>query len=360
MIPVTKTFLPPFENYVKYLQQIWQTNQLTYNGPLVCELECKLKEYLNVKHLFFVSNGTIALQIAIKALNLNNKIITTPFSYVATTSSIVWEGCQPLFVDIDQDTLCIDSNLIEQAITPATQAILATHVFGIPCNVEKIQEIADKHKIWVIYDAAHTFGARYNNKALVSFGDISTLSFHATKIFHTVEGGAIVTDNDDLAHRINYMRNFGHHGQEEFWGLGINGKNSELHAAMGLCNLSYVDEIIATRKEISRWYDELLEGAEIKKPLLPAGTVPNYAYYPVLFRSEEVLLAVKTRLNELDIYPRRYFYPSLNTLPYVGNLHFPKSENCAKTILCLPLYFDLSHNDVRKIVASLLFDRNRF
>ena len=189
MIPVTKTFLPPMEEYIQYLKKIWDSNQLTNNGPLVQELERKLKEYLGVKHLFFVSNGTIALQIAIKALDLHNEIIATPFTYVATASSIVWEGCQPVFVDIDPETLCIDPELIEVAITPRTTAIMATHVYGNPCDVDKIEQIAKKHNLKIIYDAAHTFGVKYKEKALVSYGDISTLSFHATKLFHTVEGG---------------------------------------------------------------------------------------------------------------------------------------------------------------------------
>ena len=234
MIPVTKSFLPPIEDYIEYLKQIWDSNQLTNNGPLVKELEQKLKEYFDVKHLFFVSNGTIAEQIAIKAADLKGDIITTPFSYVATTSSIVWEGCQPVFVDIDPQTLCMNPDLIEDAITEKTTGIIPTHVYGIPCDVEKIQEIAEKHSLKVIYDAAHTFGGKYKGKSIASYGDISFLSFHATKVFHTVEGGAIITNDDELAHKISYMRNFGHNGPEDFWGVGINGNNSEFHAAMGL------------------------------------------------------------------------------------------------------------------------------
>ena len=206
MIPVTKSFLPPIEDYIKYLEKIWNSNQLTNNGPLVQELEAKLKEYLGVKHLFFVSNGTIALQIAIKALDLHGEIIMTPFSYVATTSSIVWEGCQPVFVDIDPHTLCIDPNLIDDAITDKTTGILATHVYGIPCDVEKIQSIANKHGLKVLYDAAHTFGGKYKGKAIVAYGDIGVLSFHATKIFHTVEGGALITDDDEVGHQRQELR----------------------------------------------------------------------------------------------------------------------------------------------------------
>ena len=354
MIPVTKSFLPPLEDYVEYLKKIWESNQLTNNGPLVQELEQKLKDYLGVKHLFFVSNGTIAEQIAIKALDLHGEVITTPFSYVATTSSIVWEGCQPVFVDIDPKTLCIDPDLIEAAITSRTSAIVATHVYGIPCAVEKIQAIAQKHGLKVIYDAAHTFGVKYKGRSLVSFGDISTLSFHATKLFHTVEGGAIITGDDELAHRIRYMRNFGHNGQEAFWGLGINGKNSEFHAAMGLCVLPHMEEIISARRQVSGWYDELLADSCLIRPILPASTEYNYAYYPVLFPTEEALIHAKDLMNENEIFPRRYFYPSLNTLSYVKNQSSKISDFLGKNVLCLPLFFELSHCEVNAI-CELLF-----
>ena len=353
MIPVTKSFLPPIEDYIHYLEQIWDSNQLTNNGPLVQGLEEKLKDYLGVKNLFFVSNGTIALQIAIKALDLHGEIITTPFSYVATTSSIVWEGCQPVFVDIDPHTLCIDPNLIEAAITDQTSAIIATHVFGIPCAVERIKAIAQKHGLKVIYDAAHTFGGKYEGQSIVSYGDISTLSFHATKVFHTVEGGAIITDDDELAHRIGYMRNFGHKGQEDFWGLGINGKNSELHAAMGLSNLPYIDKIITDRRCVSGWYDGILDKSKLPSPQLPDGTDYNFAYYPVIFSNEEDLLRAKDRLNGLNIYPRRYFYPSLSKLPYTKHQSMMFSEHFSSCILCLPLYSDLLQEEVSLIADNI-------
>lgn len=354
MIPVTKSYLPPIEDYIEYLRKIWDSNQLTNNGSFVQELEQRLKEYLGVKHLFFVSNGTIALQIAIKALDLSGEIITTPFSYVATTSSIVWEGCQPVFVDIDPKTMCIDPELIEAAITPQTTGILATHVYGIPCAVEKIQQIAQKHSLKVIYDAAHTFGVKYQGKSLVSYGDISTLSFHATKLFHTVEGGAIVTDDDETAHRIGYMRNFGHKSQEEFWGLGINGKNSEFHAAMGLCNLPHIEEIIATRKKVSNWYEELLAGSGLTRPILPEGTEYNYSYYPVIFPTENALIQARDRLNLAEIFPRRYFFPSLETLPYVISRQVLNSQKASQRVLCLPLFNDLSRESVEEICKLFL------
>lgn len=352
-IYVTKTFLPPLEDYLEYLKDIWDRNQITNNGPFVKELEEKLIEYLQVKHLSFVTNGTIALQIALKALDLTGEIITTPFSYVATTSIILWEGCTPVFADIDPNTLCIDPEQIEAAITEKSSGILATHVYGIPCAVEQIQEIASRHNLKVIYDAAHTFGVSYDAQPLVNYGDISTLSFHATKLFHTIEGGGIIANDDDLAHRVSYMRNFGHKGQEDFWGIGINGKATELNAAMGLCMLPYVDDIILARKQIFSWYDERIKNLPLKRPFLPAKTTYNYAYYPVIFENEFSMQKAKTALNAANIFPRRYFYPSLNHLPYVPFRNMPISEEMATRVLCLPLSADLKLEEVSFIVDTI-------
>jgi dTDP-4-amino-4,6-dideoxygalactose transaminase len=353
MINVTKTYLPPLSEYTKYLEGIWERVYLTNHGPLVLELEEKLKHYLGVKHIFFVSNGTIALQIAIKALDLTGEVITTPFSYVATTSSIVWENCKPIFVDIDPVTLCIDASLLEERITPSTSAILATHVYGNACDVESLDKIAKKYQLPIIYDAAHAFGTLYKGKSLLNYGDISTLSFHATKLFHTVEGGAIVTNDDELAHKISYLRNFGHNGPEAFWGVGINGKNSELHAAMGLCVLPKVPELIKRRKEISELYDELLKDYPVTRPSLQGEITYNYSYYPVVFPSEELLITVRTALNAKQIYPRRYFFPSLNTLHYVNNQSAAISEDISKRVMCLPLYYDLQDMEVMYICEAI-------
>jgi len=349
MINVTKPKLPPLDEYVQYLRGIWEREQLTNNGPLVLELEAKLREFLNVQYLWFLSNGTVALQIAIKALNLKGEIITTPFSYVATTSSIVWENCEPIFVDIEPDSLTIDPNLIEDKITESTSAILATHVYGNPCDVLAIQKIANAHNLKVIYDAAHAFGVKYKGSSILEYGDFSTLSFHATKLFHTVEGGAIVTNNPDLAHKASYLRNFGHNGQEEFFGLGINGKNSEFHAAMGLCLLPMVKDIISCRKKISEKYDELLKDIPIAKPKIREYTEYNYSYYPIFFKSEESLLRVRANLNKRGIFPRRYFYPSLSKLPYVSNQHVPVSEDVSRRVLCLPLFLGLEDDKISEI-----------
>ena len=354
MITVTKTYLPPIGQYIKYLEKIWESGQVTNHGKFVLALEKKLKRYLDVEHLFFVSNGTIALQIAIKALGLKGEIITTPFSYVASTSSIVWENCKPVFVDINPQTLCIDPTKIVSAITKKTQAILAVHVYGNACNLEEIEKIAKKYKLKVIYDAAHAFGVVYNGTSILNYGDVSALSFHATKVFHTVEGGAIITRNNKLAEKISYMRNFGHKGEEAFFGLGINGKNSEFHAAMGLCVLPKVEQFISMRKEIFDLYKELLQAAPIKTPVIQDGIGYNYSYFPVIFQSEKQLLKVRNHLLKNNIKARRYFYPSLNTLNYVGSFQCPIAEEMARKALCLPMYAVLSKQDVRKIAKLVL------
>lgn len=348
MIPVTKPFLPDINLYKSYVDGIWQRQWLTNHGPLVEELEEKLKEYLNVKHLLFVSNGTIALQLAIKALDLKGEIITTPFSYVATTTSILWENCTPVFVDIEPGTYSINPALIEDAITSDTTAILATHVFGNPCDIDAIHSIASKHGLQVIYDGAHTFGVQYKGKSLLSYGDVSTCSFHATKIFHTTEGGAVICNDKKVFEKIYLYRSFGHLG-DNYQTMGVNGKNSELHAAMGLSVLPSLREIIEKRKQIMAWYDAGIDASMVEKIRIRENTEWNYSYYPVLFKSEKVLLAALKKLNDNSIFPRRYFYPSLNTLKYVQSKKMPVSEDISQRILCLPLYFELSKEDVSRI-----------
>ena len=354
MIPVTKPFLPPQAAYQSLIDGVWERNWLTNNGPLVNELELKLKEHLGLSHLLFVGNGTIALQLAIKALGLKGDIITTPFSYVATTSSIVWENCRPVFADIDPHTLNIDPVSIEAAITPDTEAILATHCFGNACEVERIAALAERHQLKVIYDAAHCFGTTYKDQSIFNYGDISTVSFHATKLYHTVEGGAVCTPDAELLKTMAYMRNFGHDGPERFHGVGINGKNSEFHAAMGLAVLPHVEEILEQRKTQCLRYDALLENMRIERPTITEGCGYNYAYYPVLFESEDVLLKVESALKRREIFPRRYFYPSLSSLEYVPDQETPVCDDIAKRVLCLPLYHTLSEAEQRMIARILL------
>jgi len=358
MINVTKAFLPPIAEYQKLVEDIFQRVWLTNNGPLVNELELSVKDYLNVPHMLFLNNGTIAIQLAIKALKLTGEIITTPFSYVATTSSLIWENCKPVFVDIDEKTFNIDALKIEAAITPATTAILATHVFGNPCDVIAIKQVADKHNLKIIYDAAHCFGTKMLGKSVFEYGDISTTSFHATKLFHTIEGGAVFTMNSELLRHLSLFRNFGHTTPVSFDGAGINAKNSEFHAAMGLCNLKYMDVIAQKRKEQWLHYAELLNGLKVNLMQLTPGSDFNYSYFPIIFRSEADLLKGVEALQLHQVYPRRYFYPSLNTLSYVSYQPCPVSESIAPRVLCLPLYHDLKHEEQRMIARVLLRVQN--
>lgn len=349
MINVTKTFLPPIEEYNKQLQRAWDNQWLTNRGELVLELEEKLKQYLTVSNIVITTNGTIPLQIALKLLGNNGEIITTPFSYVAGTAAIVWQNCTPVFVDIHPEYLTIDETKIEAAITDKTTAILATHVFGNPCNVIAIEAIAKKYNLKVIYDAAHCFGVKYKEKSIFEFGDTSTCSFHATKLFHTGEGGAMFTNDTDLRHQLFYSHNFGHNGVLAFHGLGINAKMSELQAAMGLAVLPYMETIVVERKKVVNYYNDHLDFSKLKVLKIRENTAWNYSYYPVIFESEAQLLKVEQRLKENEIISRRYFYPALNTLQYVSNVPMPISESIAARIMCLPLYVDLSEDDLKKI-----------
>jgi dTDP-4-amino-4,6-dideoxygalactose transaminase len=359
MIPVTRPFLPPQEEYNKYLQGIWKRQWLTNMGPLASDLEMKLKEHLSVNHLLFVANGTIGLQMAIKALDLKGEVITTPFSFVATTSSIVWEGCKPVYVDIDKDSLNIDPTKIEGAITENTEAILATHVYGNPCDVIAIERIAQKHNLKVIYDGAHAFGVKVNGKSIFDYGDISICSLHATKLYHSIEGGIIMTKDPVLLKKIAYMRNFGFNGPEAFAELGLNGKNSEFHAAMGLVNLGHIQAIHDNRKRITERYDEKLKGFKGIKPLCHDDGSLNYAYYPLVVESEELLHKCMELLKANEIFVRRYFYPSLSkVLPYLDSVEMLITEDIAKRVMCLPLFHDLSLEEVDLICRLLLRIQN--
>lgn len=352
-IYVTKTYLPPKDEYQHYLDEIWASGQLTNQGPLLHKLEAGVREYLGVNNFQFVTNGTLALQVAIEALRVGDgEIITTPFSYVATTSSILWQRATPVFVDIEADTLCIDTGKIEAAITPKTTAILAVHVFGNPCDVEEIQRIATKHGLKVIYDGAHAFRVQYKGQSLFNYGDISICSFHATKIFHTIEGGGIFANNEDVSKKVDLIKRFGHN-QDDHIMLGLNAKASEFQAAMGLTNLKHLESIIEGRKRVTDLYNQLLDD-RFGKPILRQDTSPNYAYYPLILSNEAELLDVVARLEENDIFPRRYFYPSLNKLPYIDNPRAcPVSEDIAGRIICLPLYPELEESDVIKICGVM-------
>ena len=355
MINVTKTFLPPLSDYHKQLQNIWDSQWVTNRGPLLLELEEKLNKHLALEQskMIVMNNGTIPIQIALKLLGKGGEIITTPFSYVATTAAIVLEYCTPIFVDINPNYLTIDETKIEAAITENTTCILATHVFGNPCNIEGIETIALKHNLKVIYDAAHCFGVTYKGKSIFEFGDISTCSFHATKLFHTGEGGALFSKDKDLFEKCLYSHTFGHLGPFDYYGVGINGKISELQAAMGLSVLPYMDSIIQERKKVVEYYDRSLNFEKLRSFQLAENTTWNYSYYPVIFESKEMLLKVQRILNSNDIFPRRYFYPSLNKIEYTNGRSMPVSELIAEKILCLPLYVGLTEEELNLIVILL-------
>lgn len=355
MIPVTKPFQPPLDELNVHLQDIWESGIFTNNGPKAQQLELELKEYLGVPDLLFLTNGTIALQLAIKALDLKGEIITTPFSYVATTSSIVWEGCTPVFVDIDKETFNIDPTLIEAQITSRTSAILATHVFGNPCDIDAIDLIAKKHNLKVIYDGAHAFGVKYKGESIFNFGDITTCSTHATKLFHTVEGGFVVSKNKHLMKRVAFMRNFGHDGPYDYSEVGINGKNSELHAAVGLVNLKHIKEIKRERGAIYQEYLNNLLSDNIFFQKWNKQSKNNYSYFPILLNDivnvEELLIF----LNKNDVFPRRYFFPSLSSVELFSKKeNTPVSSKVSSQIICLPLYVGLEPSLVINNFNSLV------
>lgn len=354
MINVTKSYLPSLESYIEKIKPLWESHWLTNNGSLVKELEAKLKEETGINQLLFTNNGTIVLQMALKVLGITGEVITTPFSYVATTNSILWEGCQPVFVDIRPDDFNIDATKIEAKITNRTQAIMATHVFGNPCDVEAIAIIANKYNLKVIYDAAHAFGMQWKGKSIFSYGDISTCSFHATKVFHTIEGGMITCQHEDIFKKLHLYRQFGHIG-DDYFDIGINAKSSEFHAAMGLCVLPEIKNIIAKRKLVSSWYDAVLPLQDLQKPTSEFTIDYNYAYYPVVFRSVEIMLKVQQALSRKNILARRYFYPSLNTLPFIQqNQSCPISESISERILSLPLSTYLTQEEVQEIAQIIL------
>jgi dTDP-4-amino-4,6-dideoxygalactose transaminase len=356
MITVTKTPLPDFEEYERYLRRIWETGQLTNNGEFCVELARRLKARFEVENLEVVGNGTLALQLAIRALGVTGEVITTPYSYVATTNAILWEGCRPVFVDIEPDAFCINPDLIEAAITDKTSAILATHVYGYPCDVARIRAVADRHGLKVVYDAAHAFDVKVAGHPLVRNGDCSTLSFHATKIFHSAEGGAVICEDPEVARRTALLAKFGHLGEDEYLGIGINAKLSELHAAMGLAMLPRVDALIASRRERFRWYDEHLQGCALQRPKAVERLEYNYAYYPVLFPTHAAMMRARSAMFARGIIPRRYFSPSLNTLPFLApelKTACPVSEDVSERVLVLPVSYCLAPQDAR-VVADIV------
>jgi len=355
MIPVTKPYLPSREKLNAYIDGIYERRWLANNGPLLQQLTQRLQEYLGVENLLLVSNGTLALQVAYKALGISDtgcceiaEAVTTPFTFVATASSLQWEGITPVFADIDASSWCLNPANIEAAITGRTRAIVPVHVFGNACEVAAIDEIAQKHQLKVIYDASHAFGVNYKDGSLLNWGDAATLSFHATKLFHTIEGGAIVFKHKADLERAQQVINFGLAGPENISGPGINAKMNEFQAAMGLCVLDEMAKNLAARKAIVEQYQQQLP-AEIELQVLNVASSANYAYMPVVLKSEAQVIKLLESLKQQGIVARRYFYPSLNCSQYADKRVMPVSEDIAKRIVCLPLYVGLSEADIVQI-----------
>lgn len=356
MIPVTKPYLPSREKLNQYLDGIYEREWLTNNGPLLQELTQRLEAFLGVQNLLLVGNGTLALQIAYRVLGISgqpaySEAITTPFTFAATASSLKWEGVTPIFTDIDAQSWCLDPAGIEAAITENTRAIVPVHVFGNACDVEQIDALAQRHNLKVVYDAAHAFNVTYRDKSLLTFGDASTLSFHATKLFHSVEGGAIIFKRKEDLERAKQMINFGITGPDSIGDVGINAKMNELQAAMGLCVLDEIDQNLTGRKTVWESYANSLEGRATLQRRQPHVS-NNYAYFPVVLNSEADVTALIKRLNEQKIFPRRYFYPSLDTQPQFGNQYCPVSRDIAQRIVCVPLYQRMTGADVSSVVEG--------
>lgn len=361
-IYVTQPFLPPLEEFQPYLKQIWESKQLTNGGPFHQELEKKLTDYLGVEHIALFSNGTLALVTALQTLRITGEVITTPFSFVATSHSLLWNGIKPVFVDIDPETFNLDPEKIEAAITPHTTAILPVHVYGKPCDVENIQKIADIYGLKVIYDAAHAFGVKYKGESLLKHGDLSILSFHATKVFNTFEGGAIVCPDAKTKKRIDNLKNFGFANEVTVVAPGINAKMNELQAAFGLLQLKYIDKAIERRREIDRQYREQLSTVTgIACPPFPPDTVYNHAYFPILVEKGYPLSrdGLYDKLRQHNIFARRYFFPLISDFPMYRGLpsavqaNLPVARKVADQVLCLPVYPNLSNSETRKVISII-------
>ena len=361
-IYVTQPFLPPLEEFLPYLVQIWESKWLTNSGPYHQEFEKKLSDHLGVEHLALFANGTLALVTALQALRITGEVITTPFSFVAAAHSLLWNGIKPVFVDIHPETFNLDPEKIEGAITPHTTAILPVHVYGKPCDVQQIQKIADIYGLKVIYDAAHAFGVNYKGESLLKHGDLSTMSFHATKVFNTFEGGAIVCPDAKTKRRIDDLKNFGYHDEVTVVAPGINAKMNEVQAAFGLLQLKHIDKAIDRRWEIDNLYrEELSTVSGIFCPPLPADTIYNHAYFPILIEKEYPLSRdeLNDKLRQHGIYTRRYFYPLISEFPMYRGLpsaapsNLPIARKAADQVLCLPIYPALKSVDQQRVIEII-------
>lgn len=362
---VTQPHLPPLDEFIPYLEQIWQTKRLTNNGPFHKQLEEELCDYLGVNHLALFTNGTIALVTALQALRITGEVITTPFSFIATAHSLLWNGLTPVFVDIDPQTCNINPDRVEEAITPKTTAIMPVHCYGNPCAVDRLQQIADTYGLKIIYDAAHAFGVKHRGESLLIHGDLSVLSFHATKVFNTFEGGAIVCPDIKTKQRIDYLKNFGFADEVTVMAPGINGKMCEVNAAFGLLQLRYVDVAIAKRRGIDRIYRERLQGITGISCLEESdNTERNFAYFPILVESKYPLTRdeLYEKFRSQNIFTRRYFYPLISEFPMYRGLHSANYENLkvahniSTKVLCLPIYPDLHPNQIANIAGIIRND----
>lgn len=359
-ITVTSPLLPPLEEFIPYLEKIWDSKWITNNGQFHQQLEEALCDYLGVKYISVFTNGTLPLITALQALRITGEVITTPYSFVATTHALWWNGIKPVFVDIDPQTLNLDPKKIERAITPKTTAIMPVHVYGNPCNMEEIQAIADKYGLKVIYDAAHAFGVRINGESILNFGDMSTLSFHATKTYNTIEGGALVCKDEQTKKRIDYLKNFGFAGETEVVAPGINAKMDEVRAAYGLLNLKYVDKAIENRKLIAQTYREGLKSIKGISCLHDIeGVRHNYSYFPIFVDENEYGLTrdeLYNKLKENNILGRRYFYPLISDFSTYRELdsanpsNLPIANKVAEQVICLPIYDNLELEDVERVI----------
>jgi len=363
-VHVTRPFLPPLEEYLPYLEQIWESKHLTNNGPFHQQFETELADYLGVKFVSLFNNATTALLVSLRALELTGEVITTPFSFVATAHSLKWNGLEPIFVDINPKTCNLNPALIEDAITDKTSAILPVHVYGNPCETEKIQRIAAKQNLKVIYDAAHAFGVKKNGKSILNDGDLSVLSFHATKVFNTFEGGAIISHTPEMKKNIDDLKNFGFQDQITVQGVGINGKMNEVHSAMGLLQLKYIDQAIERRKQITKQYRKKInniKGISLQDDL--DGVKHNYAYLTLFINEEEYGMSrndLDKKLKQNNIIGRRYFYPLIShfdeykylSSSNIGNLE--NAEKLSKEVICLPIYPDLENEKINRIIRIII------
>lgn len=360
---VTEPHLPPLEEFLPYLEQIWESRRLTNSGPFHTQLEAELAGYLGVEHLSLFANGTLALVTALQALRITGEVITTPYTFAATAHSLLWNSIKPVFVDVDPQTCNLDPDRIEEAITPATTAILPVHCYGLPCDTERIQRIADIYGLKVIYDAAHAFGVRENGISILNHGDLSILSFHATKVFNTFEGGAIICRDAKTKQRIDYLKNFGFADEVTVVAPGINGKMSEVSAAMGLLQLKHIDGALETRADIYQRYREAFSGIPtLRLQNIPDSLEWNHAYCPLFILPGHPVSRdeLYTRLKSRGIHARRYFYPLVSSFPMYRGLasadsqNLPNASELADQVICLPIYPSLSSDDQRRLIRIIL------